>query len=244
MMAPYPYDGIRKLDEKTIEELKIQYKLHKEWFRKHRFNMSENVFLIELTVLVTQKDILYPGWRNETLQEAIERSIRETSWDLDCCGHKFTTLVDFMNHKEETHMVLEDIDLSDDPLIHLQPPPEYINDLKFDCDNSLGSENVKSSENNENLHVEKKVVAKKKVSRRRYICLIEGCEKIYTSSHGLNYHRVHGHIDKDESDKPYPCVYQRCNRRYKNPNGLKYHIMSTHLLHKTDKKCKKWFFCS
>lgn len=64
--------------------------------------------------------------------------------------------------------------------------------------------------------------------KRQYICHEIGCNKSYTSNHGLQYHKKNGHISKDESDKPFKCKHKNCGRAYKNVNGLKYHTRVEH----------------
>ncbi|KAF7703874.1 Zinc finger C2H2 protein [Cucumispora dikerogammari] len=64
--------------------------------------------------------------------------------------------------------------------------------------------------------------------KRQYVCHEYGCDKSYTSNHGLQYHKKHGHNSKDESTKPYKCPHKSCGRAYKNVNGLKYHMRVEH----------------
>ncbi|RVD92925.1 C2H2-type DNA- Zinc finger protein [Tubulinosema ratisbonensis] len=66
---------------------------------------------------------------------------------------------------------------------------------------------------------------------KMYKCAELGCEKIYTSLHGLKYHREKGHLSSDYDKKPYICAKTGCKKRYKNSNGLKYHLEHYH-------KCK------
>lgn len=70
-----------------------------------------------------------------------------------------------------------------------------------------------------------------KETAKVYKCFENGCEKIYTSLHGLKYHSEKGHLPSDQEKKPYICAKTGCKKRYKNSNGLKYHLEHFH-------KCK------
>ncbi|EED43886.1 transcriptional repressor, predicted [Enterocytozoon bieneusi H348] len=66
-------------------------------------------------------------------------------------------------------------------------------------------------------------------SMKNYICDINGCQKTFTSSYGLKYHKIHGHIQlKTFERRPYICQVPGCSKSYKNNNGLKYHIIHAH----------------
>lgn len=66
-------------------------------------------------------------------------------------------------------------------------------------------------------------------SMRSYVCDKEGCNKTFTSSHGLEYHKKHGHFEfKTLERRPYICQVPGCNKSYKNNNGLKYHVTHGH----------------
>ena len=66
-------------------------------------------------------------------------------------------------------------------------------------------------------------------SMRSYSCDFEGCNRSFTSSHGLKYHKKHGHIEfKTFERRPYICQVPGCTKSYKNNNGLKYHIIHAH----------------
>lgn len=74
-------------------------------------------------------------------------------------------------------------------------------------------------------------------SMRSYVCDVEGCNKTFTSSHGLKYHKAHGHIEfKTFERRPYICQVPGCSKSYKNNNGLKYHILHAHTEAKITKK--------
>ncbi|KAI5149186.1 juxtaposed with another zinc finger protein 1 [Enteropsectra breve] len=64
---------------------------------------------------------------------------------------------------------------------------------------------------------------------RKHICPKPGCNKSYTSSHGLKYHLEHGHIkEKENAYKPFICNVKKCQKAYRNSNGLKYHMSKAH----------------
>lgn len=64
---------------------------------------------------------------------------------------------------------------------------------------------------------------------RKHVCTRPGCNKSYTSSHGLKYHMTHGHSkDKENVYKPFMCSIGRCDKAYRNSNGLKYHMAKAH----------------
>lgn len=66
-------------------------------------------------------------------------------------------------------------------------------------------------------------------SERRHVCPKAGCNKSYTSSHGLKYHMTHGHSkDKENVYKPFVCHIPKCGKTYRNSNGLKYHMAKAH----------------
>lgn len=66
-------------------------------------------------------------------------------------------------------------------------------------------------------------------SERKHTCTHAGCNKSYTSSHGLKYHLVHGHSkDKENVYKPFVCTVSKCEKAYRNSNGLKYHMANAH----------------
>lgn len=66
-------------------------------------------------------------------------------------------------------------------------------------------------------------------SERKHTCTHPGCNKSYTSSHGLKYHLLHGHSkDKENVYKPFICTIPKCNKAYRNSNGLKYHMANAH----------------
>ncbi|KAI4291894.1 hypothetical protein PAPHI01_1168 [Pancytospora philotis] len=64
---------------------------------------------------------------------------------------------------------------------------------------------------------------------RKHVCPRPGCNKSYTSSHGLKYHMTHGHSkDKENVYKPFVCQIGSCQKAYRNSNGLKYHMSKAH----------------
>ncbi|ELA41678.1 uncharacterized protein VICG_01311 [Vittaforma corneae ATCC 50505] len=66
-------------------------------------------------------------------------------------------------------------------------------------------------------------------SERKHTCTHPGCNKSYTSSHGLKYHLLHGHSkDKENVYKPFVCTIPKCGKAYRNSNGLKYHMANAH----------------
>ncbi|OQS55722.1 hypothetical protein EHP00_448 [Ecytonucleospora hepatopenaei] len=66
-------------------------------------------------------------------------------------------------------------------------------------------------------------------SERKHVCPKPGCNKSYTSSHGLKYHMAHGHSkEKENAYKPFVCPIQNCSKTYRNSNGLKYHMSKMH----------------
>lgn len=66
-------------------------------------------------------------------------------------------------------------------------------------------------------------------SERKHICSHAGCNKSYTSSHGLKYHLLHGHSkEKENVYKPFICTVPKCGKAYRNSNGLKYHMANAH----------------
>lgn len=66
-------------------------------------------------------------------------------------------------------------------------------------------------------------------SDRKHTCTHSGCNKSYTSSHGLKYHLIHGHSkDKENVYKPFVCTVSKCGKAYRNSNGLKYHMANAH----------------
>jgi hypothetical protein len=66
-------------------------------------------------------------------------------------------------------------------------------------------------------------------SDRKHTCTFSGCNKSYTSSHGLKYHLIHGHSkDKENVYKPFVCTISKCGKAYRNSNGLKYHMANAH----------------
>lgn len=66
-------------------------------------------------------------------------------------------------------------------------------------------------------------------SDRKHTCTHPGCNKSYTSSHGLKYHLVHGHSkEKENVYKPFVCTIAKCGKAYRNSNGLKYHMANAH----------------
>lgn len=66
-------------------------------------------------------------------------------------------------------------------------------------------------------------------SERRHVCTRPGCNKSYTSSHGLKYHMTHGHSkEKENVYKPFVCPISKCGKTYRNSNGLKYHMTKAH----------------
>jgi len=66
-------------------------------------------------------------------------------------------------------------------------------------------------------------------SERKHICTHSGCNKSYTSSHGLKYHLLHGHSkEKENVYKPFICTIPKCGKSYRNSNGLKYHMANAH----------------
>lgn len=66
-------------------------------------------------------------------------------------------------------------------------------------------------------------------AERRHVCPRPGCNKSYTSSHGLKYHLNHGHSkEKENIYKPFICPFDVCGKSYRNSNGLKYHMAKAH----------------
>lgn len=66
-------------------------------------------------------------------------------------------------------------------------------------------------------------------SDRKHSCTHPGCNKSYTSSHGLKYHLMHGHSkEKENVYKPFVCTVSKCEKAYRNSNGLKYHMANAH----------------
>ncbi|KAL6121485.1 hypothetical protein NUSPORA_01588 [Nucleospora cyclopteri] len=64
---------------------------------------------------------------------------------------------------------------------------------------------------------------------RKHVCSKPGCNKSYTSSHGLKYHMLHGHSkEKENAYKPFVCNIPSCGKTYRNSNGLKYHMSKAH----------------
>lgn len=71
------------------------------------------------------------------------------------------------------------------------------------------------------------------IAERKHVCPKPGCNKSYTSSHGLKYHLNHGHNkDKENIYKPFVCTVQDCGKSYRNSNGLKYHMTKVHNIDK------------
>lgn len=67
-------------------------------------------------------------------------------------------------------------------------------------------------------------------SERKHVCTKPGCNKSYTSSHGLKYHLMHGHSkEKENAYRPFVCDRPGCNKSYRNSNGLKYHLEKKHM---------------
>lgn len=67
-------------------------------------------------------------------------------------------------------------------------------------------------------------------TERKHTCTHPGCNKSYTSSHGLKYHLSHGHSkEKENVYKPFVCTVPKCGKSYRNSNGLKYHMANAHL---------------
>lgn len=66
-------------------------------------------------------------------------------------------------------------------------------------------------------------------TERKHVCTRPGCNKSYTSSHGLKYHMAHGHSkEKENAYKPFVCPVANCGKTYRNSNGLKYHMGKIH----------------
>ena len=66
-------------------------------------------------------------------------------------------------------------------------------------------------------------------AERKHVCTKPGCNKSYTSSHGLKYHIAHGHSkEKENAYKPFSCPVANCGKTYRNSNGLKYHMSKIH----------------
>ena len=56
-------------------------------------------------------------------------------------------------------------------------------------------------------------------SDRKQTCTHPGCNKSFTSSHGLKYHLVHAHSkDKENVYKPFVCTVAECEKAYRNSN--------------------------
>ena len=66
-------------------------------------------------------------------------------------------------------------------------------------------------------------------SDKKHRCPRPGCNKAYTSNHGLKYHLLNGHkTEKTAVIKPYACSIPGCGKTYRNSNGLKYHMGKEH----------------
>lgn len=65
--------------------------------------------------------------------------------------------------------------------------------------------------------------------KRIYKCMLDNCNRQYTSAFGLKYHMKEGHSkEKLSVYKPFICSVEGCGRKYKNNNGLKYHLKNFH----------------
>ncbi|KAI5169350.1 hypothetical protein PAEPH01_0639 [Pancytospora epiphaga] len=108
---------------------------------------------------------------------------------------------------------------------------EYIDekDVLFNFDEFMneisGGEPVDVTDSPQELEVPGYTV----IQDRRHVCPRPGCNKSYTSSHGLKYHMTHGHSkDKENVYKPFVCTVGTCDKAYRNSNGLKYHMAKAH----------------
>ncbi|ORD94505.1 Z394 [Enterospora canceri] len=79
------------------------------------------------------------------------------------------------------------------------------------------------------LEYEETAISHMNTAERKHVCSKPGCNKSYTSSHGLKYHMAHGHSkEKENAYKPFVCPVANCGKTYRNSNGLKYHMSKIH----------------
>ncbi|OQS53663.1 hypothetical protein EHP00_1105 [Ecytonucleospora hepatopenaei] len=94
---------------------------------------------------------------------------------------------------------------------------------------SMGQEKTNAIDFASSTFTELSTNSNRVYSMRSYTCDHEGCTKSFTSTHGLEYHKKHGHFEhKTFERRPYICQVAGCTKRYKNNNGLKYHIIHAH----------------
>lgn len=76
---------------------------------------------------------------------------------------------------------------------------------------------------------EKKKKDKNVPEKKIYKCMLNNCNRQYTSLFGLKYHIKEGHSEaKMRVYKPFVCYVEGCGRKYKNKNGLMYHLRTIH----------------
>lgn len=107
---------------------------------------------------------------------------------------------------------------------------------EYKCENIyyyMMQENSKKTEDLINNKVQKCDIKNEKnknaPEKKVYSCMLDGCNRKYTSYFGLKYHMRTGHSEaKMRVHKPFVCTMEGCERKYKNKNGLQYHLRRMH----------------
>lgn len=117
--------------------------------------------------------------------------------------------------------------LEDDTLFKSESIAEK--DVLFNFDEFMNEISVGEHFETSDPLQEAEAAAPQCVPDRKHVCPRPGCNKSYTSSHGLKYHMTHGHSkDKENVYKPFVCHIGSCRKAYRNSNGLKYHVSKAH----------------
>jgi hypothetical protein len=159
------------------------------------------------------------------------RTEREFMKGFSCCGRGFTTLYEFVNHKEYDHEIREN---DEDGLVEKNvwteislPKPSKVGSVDKEeksGTSEVGEEKTDDSKSGKTRKKKEYKTGKKKAFK----CTEKGCDRGYTSAYGLRYHLEKGHGTDTEKTKPYRCDVGGCGKRYKNSNGLKYHLTHGH----------------
>ncbi|KAK6090756.1 hypothetical protein P3W45_000001 [Vairimorpha bombi] len=142
-------------------------------------------------------------------------------------GRNFKTYIQYRNLFNSRIKLDEEAEkfLRENPYIHNWKDVDFDDEDPY---NKLKKKEVSDKKVQVN-DKEKKKKSKNESEKKIYKCMLDNCNRQYTSAFGLKYHMKEGHSkEKLSVHKPFVCKVDGCGRKYKNNNGLKYHLRTIH----------------